>query len=319
MELSIVIPIYNVEAYIGRCLDSVSKIFGLGLACEGIIVNDGTPDGSMAIVEDYAKKYPHIKIINQDNQGLGEARNVGLRHACGEYVYFLDSDDTIKAENLVTLFRSGYNSLPDVLVGNYSNIVEGENRHYLPAIIEEQSRVYTGEDYFNRYYVKSINILVVQGIYKKSFLLDNNLFFTKGIFFEDVNWMPKMLLHANAIYYKNICIYNYYLRQGSIIRSEYTLKKFHDILFIAEDLLKLSSKKLRRKTQKNIGYLAIVGTSVSIGRILKDNSLTVSDRKSIDRIFGWDTCHYFYIHIYLWFYKAFPVWVQKVLKSKYSN
>ena len=137
----------------------------------------------------------------------------------------------------------------------------------------EQSRVYTGEDYFNRYYVKSINILGVQGIYKKSFLLDNNLFFTKGIFFEDVNWMPKMLLHANAIYYKNICIYNYYLRQGSIIRSEYTLKKFHDILFIAEDLLKLSSKKLRRKTKKNIGYLAIVGTSVSIGRILKDLSL----------------------------------------------
>lgn len=88
MELSIVIPIYNVEAYIGRCLDSVSKIFDLGLACEVIIVNDGTPDGSMAIVEDYAKKYPHIKIINQDNQGLGEARNVGLRHACGEYVYF---------------------------------------------------------------------------------------------------------------------------------------------------------------------------------------------------------------------------------------
>lgn len=90
-----------------------------------------------------------------------------------------------------------------------------------------------------------------------------------------------MLLHANAIYYKNICIYNYYLRQGSIIRSEYTLKKFHDILFIAEDLLKLSSKKLRRKTKKNIGYLAIVGTSVSIGRILKDNSLTVSDRKAL--------------------------------------
>lgn len=88
MELSIVIPIYNVEAYIGRCLDSVSKIFGLGLACEVIIVNDGTPDGSMAIVEDYAKKYPHIKIINQDNQGLGEARNVGLRHACGEYCLF---------------------------------------------------------------------------------------------------------------------------------------------------------------------------------------------------------------------------------------
>lgn len=319
MDLSIIIPVYNVEAYIERCLDSVSNIFNFDLTCEIIIVNDGTPDGSMGIVEKYVRQYPHIKIINQDNQGLGEARNVGLQYACGEYVYFLDSDDTINSENLVTLLHSGYRCLPDVLIGNYCNIVESEKRQYLPTIIENSSCIYSGEDYFNKYYVKSINILVVQGIYRRSFLLNNNLFFTKGIFFEDVNWMPKMLLRANNIYYNNICIYNYYLREGSIIRSEYTMKKFHDILFIAEDLLQLSRSIIHKKTQKNIGYLAIVGTCVSIGRILKTNNLSPCDREQIKRIFEWNICHYFYIRIYLWFYKSFPCLAQSILQSKYGN
>ena len=90
MRLSVIIPVYNVEEYVLRCLKSIIDIENHG-DTEIIVVNDGSRDGSMALVSDFASSHPIITIVNQENRGLGAARNTGLKHAQGEYVYFLDS------------------------------------------------------------------------------------------------------------------------------------------------------------------------------------------------------------------------------------
>ena len=90
-KVSIIIPVYNVEKYLKRCLDSVCNQAYENL--EILIVNDGSKDGSLKICNEYANKYSNIKLLNQENQGLSESRNNGLKAATGEYVMFVDSDD----------------------------------------------------------------------------------------------------------------------------------------------------------------------------------------------------------------------------------
>lgn len=103
MNLSIIIPIYNVEKYLSDCLNSVINQKKSDLTYEIIIVNDGTPDNSLKIAEDYAKSHNNITIISQENQGLGGARNTGLKAASGDYVWFIDSDDWINLNSLLIL------------------------------------------------------------------------------------------------------------------------------------------------------------------------------------------------------------------------
>ena len=91
--LSLIIPVYKVEAFIYQCLNSIFSQITENNSIELIIVNDGSPDNSMSIVEELTKDKPHITIVNQQNQGLSVARNTGLSHAKGEYVWFIDSDD----------------------------------------------------------------------------------------------------------------------------------------------------------------------------------------------------------------------------------
>src|SRR5690606_37960744 len=93
MKLSVIIPVYNVEKYVAQCLDSVLDQNFEPNDYEIIVVNDGSTDGSLAIVQDYANKHKHIKLIDKKNGGVGSARNCGMDHAQGKYIYFIDSDD----------------------------------------------------------------------------------------------------------------------------------------------------------------------------------------------------------------------------------
>ena len=104
MKLSIIIPVYNVEQYIDECLHSVTSQGRTEDDYEIIVVNDGTLDNSMDIVDRYVCQHENISVIHQSNSGLSIARNTGLQHACGEYVWFVDSDDWIAEDALSFLF-----------------------------------------------------------------------------------------------------------------------------------------------------------------------------------------------------------------------
>ena len=109
MKLSIIIPVYNTEDYIRQCIESVLNI--KNIQTEIVVVNDGSTDKSLAILEEYAEKNNNIKIITQENQGASAARNTGIRVCTGDYIYFLDSDDWIDTdsfEKIIEELESGY-------------------------------------------------------------------------------------------------------------------------------------------------------------------------------------------------------------------
>ena len=116
LTLSIIIPIYNVEKYIQKTLVSIFSQYFQKESVEIIVVNDGTKDNSMSIVNEFAVKFDNLKIINQENQGLSVARNTGLKASRGKYVWFFDSDDWVEYDSLPFLLKHLEHSDKDVLM-----------------------------------------------------------------------------------------------------------------------------------------------------------------------------------------------------------
>ena len=205
MILSIVVPVYNVEKFLRRCLDSLLR---QGLAIgdyEVICVNDGSPDNCAAILAEYERKYPEIfKVVTQENQGLGPARNSGMKMANGEYIAFVDSDDF--------LFEGGYHYLcthfleskPDVLMYSCEVIqkcsVDKEHEHYEEGKVTFDGK---GREAFNRLY-DEFNVWTK--FYKRSFLRENNILFENTTLedilfnYEVYRLNPRVLMTDSKIY-----------------------------------------------------------------------------------------------------------------------
>lgn len=153
VKVSVIIPIYNVEDYLRECIDSaVNQTLR---EIEIICVNDGTKDNSMSIVKEYASEDSRIIIVNKTNGGLSSARNTGLDIACGEYVYFLDSDDYLKPQALEKLYRTAKEKDLDNIFFSAETFFESEevkekNRSYITYYdrSREYPRVYTGQELF---------------------------------------------------------------------------------------------------------------------------------------------------------------------------
>ena len=122
LKLSIIVPVYNVERYLEKCLKSLC---GLNIENEIIIINDGTKDSSLEIAEKFREnhKNENIKIISQKNQGLSEARNNGLKVAKGEYISFIDSDDFVDTENYEQFINETIKDKVDIGIGRYKKII----------------------------------------------------------------------------------------------------------------------------------------------------------------------------------------------------
>lgn len=232
-SLSIIIPVYNVEKYLAQCLDSV--LVDNSFTGQVICVNDGSTDGSLAILEEYADKYANIEIISRPNAGLSVARNVGLEHATGDYVFFPDSDDWIFPNSIEKIMSK----------------IEGEDAVYFNArVFSDEKQCLGGElaipvlknmdgqAYFAAIYGKPRNmpcVCVCGGVYLRSFLIDNHLYNEPGIYHEDNYFTPQVLLAAKKVSSINEYVYAYRIREGSIT-AHVTEKHVKDLLFIARNL-----------------------------------------------------------------------------------
>lgn len=313
MHLSIIIPVYNVEPYIHRCLESVLSIPVDTHDYEVIVVNDGTKDNSMEVVEQI--KTSNFVIINQNNKGLGAARNTGLNEAKGDWVFFLDSDDLIDSAAFASLLGKAKDSDADIVIGDYcpchDDICEkGQYR------IETDCDIYDdGISFFKRYY-HNINTMVWRNLYRRDFLIKNSCLFTEGVCFEDVNWTPHCLLNATKVYYSPIPFYHYVIRSGSIMQSNISEKKIEDYIFVHNDLL-VSSKKYDNEVQKQISYLTIVGLLVFNGQysVYKNKRLyrKLKETVGLRRARNWGTsCIY-------WLWRLFPYLINPILHLRYGK
>lgn len=211
MILSIIIPMFKVEAYIRRCLDSCLKQDLSSDQYEIIVVNDGSPDNSYSIAIKYANTHKNIKVLTQPNAGLSAARNAGIKAAQGDYLFFVDSDDWIANNCLSHIAGKLVEEKPDVLCICRSRH-DGVKAFDLMKFESEDPLC--GPEALR----KGLNPMAQLSIVRRSFLSKYDLHFMVGIYHEDSELTPRMHYLATKVSFLNGPIYNYYVNPDSIMR-----------------------------------------------------------------------------------------------------
>ncbi len=234
VQLSIIVPVYNVEPYIRSCVES---IFSQGLdEClyELILVNDGTQDDSFGKINDILSSHQNIRVINQDNLGLSAARNTGMKHSTGRYILFLDSDDLLVANSLCAILEHVTESQVDMLIAGFVKVPDEEMNNKPRYFVEDVFEAKLGRDIFLNEFNPS-QCYVWRSIYRKNFLTDNNISFIPGIYFEDVPFTIECYLKAGLCIKTNSVFYIYRQRSNSIV-SSINERKLLDMNIVIEHL-----------------------------------------------------------------------------------
>lgn len=222
--LSIIIPVYNAELYLRRCLDSIINQVK-DIPSEIILVNDGSRDGSLNICQGYADQYSFVKVFSQENQGQSSARNVALGVARGRYVAFVDSDDSLKYDTLTSAVEYLENTLtcdfvqiPVLLNADHSSEV---------FICSEKAKVSGERNIINAFTQNSlITWRVCDKVFRRELL--EGLRFVEGLVYEDNLYMCEVIIRSKEVYLSDQGCYNYYWNNESTTHSP-TAQSFIDM------------------------------------------------------------------------------------------
>ncbi|MCB6972413.1 MULTISPECIES: glycosyltransferase family 2 protein [Butyricimonas] len=225
-KISVIIPVYNLSSYIGRCLDSV--IVQTYSELDVIVINDGSKDNSLEILEKYALKDKRIKIVDKENGGVTSCRRVGLELAKGDYVFFLDGDDWLERETLAHLYSCAKNKEADIVLGNvyYSSDIKDE------AVVScSFDRISSKEFIHQLAYGKqlwSLCMKLIKTSVCKKMVIPDGLSMA-----EDMTGMLQLAFYSSLIAKSDYYGYHYYQRPGASTKSP-TLKHAKDALIAAE-------------------------------------------------------------------------------------
>ena len=249
--LTFVIPCYNVETYIQRCLDSIYAC-GLEEECfEVLCVNDCSPDNTIDILMSNQKKHVNLRIINHEaNKGLGGGRNTGIREAQGEYLWFVDSDDEIVPSGIADVLGRAVSEDLDVLCFNYCRIDE-EGKELSRHVVFGKTSVFNGYSFVNKVFGESIVYhmgYVVRFLYRTDYLRSHQLLFPERVHWEDTVFMPKSILLAERIASVSQVLYAYRVNPDSISGTfgrAYPAKSIYDYSFSSGPALLHFSEEIK--------------------------------------------------------------------------
>ncbi len=221
MFLSIIVPVYNVKAYLERCVESLLDQDLDRTDYEIILVDDGSTDGSGILCDELAARESNIRVIHKENGGLSSARNAGIPLACGEYIQFVDSDDYLVPCVLKGLRDQIERQGLDVLRYNYQNVNEAgevfEPNKVSKPFVDYSSEVCSGTTFLAERL--GFACYAWQFVVRSELVRNERSLFTEGIYFEDVDWTPRLLLQADRVSSTPSVVYNYLFRTGSITRT----------------------------------------------------------------------------------------------------
>ena len=243
-KISIIIPMYNVQDYIEKCVNSILKQKYDNY--EIIIVNDGSTDNSYNMVKSIDSS--RIKIITKSNGGLSSARNEGLKYVTGEYIWFIDGDDYIEDDALELLVKNIKKEDYDVICFYYYNEYKGNKKIQVDKVnIKKLSER------------PLINTSACAKIFKKDFYEQNKFIFTEGIIYEDLALIPFVMAKANKIKLIEKPLYNYVKRENSIMNQRKKFNKNRDDKFKAIDILSnhFIAEGINEKYKEELEYLII--------------------------------------------------------------
>jgi glycosyltransferase involved in cell wall biosynthesis len=228
MDLSIIIPVCNVEQYIGSCLESIYRQGLKDEDFEVIVVNDGSTDNSIKVVEDIQNRHHNILIIHQENAGPSVSRNAGMEKAIGQYVLFVDSDDLLMDKGLSILLQKALDTSADMVVADFMRLKDDEITSVYDSRLTD-SRVIdkTGLDYYVEDYDPGIGSFIWRILYKRSFLNENHIRLVPGVYYEDIPFLQECYLKARRVIGIHLLYYIYRIRQRSCTYS-FTMKNAMD-------------------------------------------------------------------------------------------
>ena len=274
MFISVVVPVYNVEKYLEKCLQSLIEQCYSDM--EIVVVDDKSTDRSLCIAKKY-EKYNNVKVISKEkNTGLSDSRNVGIRESRGQYIMFLDSDDYVedgcifKIQEIVKKENE-----PDIVYFGYSEEYESTNEKYIKyGYVSQKNKIYTGEEFAIAELIqRNLYAAACFGIYNREFIVRNNLYFESGLLHEDELWTPQVILRANKVYTSDYVFYHYLRRNGSITRSGNKTKHGQDMLCICKklDILanEIKNPELKKYMDNHIAMLYMKG--MTEGRLYQTN------------------------------------------------
>lgn len=221
--VSLVIPVYNVESYLERCLESVKNQTYKNI--EIILVNDGSTDGSGEICKKFVSKEIRAKVIHQKNAGLSEARNTGLKYISGDFVMFVDSDDWLELDAVEFLLEQAIKQNADMVVGGVyrtSDVVNHQKSFHTSELL-------TQEEYAKRYFKiesQTIEYYVWNKLYRRKVV--EGIEFPLGFFAEDVPTTFRYILNSQTIVVTDKIVYNYFINNSGLT-AKFTSKHF-DVL-----------------------------------------------------------------------------------------
>ena len=241
-KVSVIVPVYNVEKYLKRCLDSLinQTLSDIDIIC----INDGSKDSSLQILEQYAQKDSRIVIYNQENSGLSVARNTGLEHASGEYIGFVDSDDWVDLDFYEKLYNSAKNNNADIAVSDF--IIEHPNKKPKILKLKEEKIYTTPEDKFMICKVHREGC-VWNKIYRTEFIHSINLKFVPKMYYEDRDFTIRSLYFSKKLVTTPNTYYRYFVNPKSIVNKRrnyiqdehYILVRQQVLQFIKEHNIKV--------------------------------------------------------------------------------
>lgn len=308
--VSIIVPVYNVEKYIKKCIESLINQTYKNI--EIILVDDGSTDKSGKICDEYERKYRNINVLHQKNQGLSMARNNGMLLSQGSLIGFVDSDDWVSSEMFEKLVFAILSTNTDIAMCGYNNCYPSAT---IPSCIASNNlSILSRKEFLDCLITKKTKYVVWNKLFRREFL--NGVFFEKGRIFEDVYFLNQLLRKEVSMSYIETPLYNYSLgREGSTVsffdmERLTVLDEFSDFLSFLEQLYNntelLNYKIYLQSFLMNLYYQAkLHGINKAIEKTIDSAKNTFEvDRKYLYKICGFKTYldhTLFYHYPNMWF------------------
>ncbi len=242
--ISVIVPVYNVEKYIARCLRSILKQTYENF--EVIVVDDGATDESGSICEEFAARDNRIKVIHKPNGGLSDARNMGIKYAEGNYITFVDSDDYIDNKFLARLYNICIENHTEIAICRYKRTTQDSSGGDQNSATEIFTNIQALEQML---YQKKYNMSACAKLYKRE--LFDGIYFPRGELYEDVNTTYKVIDRAGRVGYCGDQLYYYYVNPDSITCNSFHAGKMAYVTHMEEVLCFINKKypALRRAAE----------------------------------------------------------------------
>lgn len=254
MDISVIIPVYNAEKFISKCLNSILQQKDSELSFEIIAINDGSKDNSLKILQEYSALYSNIKVVNSENKGAGSARNLGIQSAEGKYLWFIDADDYISEFSFKYLQDKVKQNKTDFIVFDYNVVRENFSSEVVNIFLDNFS--------LSDYFFNAKSLFLWKHLYRSELIKKNNLKFIEDIKnIEDFEYNIKFFMVAETIYYIKKPLYNYFENMASTSRdiSKANLDK---LAFDSQIVHRAININLDKGNQKNIIVKDLLSRSI---------------------------------------------------------